>query len=298
MNKQKQSYIYALIAIVLWSTAATAFKIALKYLDFIQVLCYSSFTSIIVLFFIAVIQKKLPLLKSISKEDLLKSSANGFLNPFLYYMILLKAYSLLDAQIAQPLNYTWPIMLVLLSVPLLKQKLKLKSITAIFISFIGVLVISSQGKNILEFEIDKPLGVVLASSSSIVWALFWIFNVRDKRDEIIKLLLNFIFAFIYILLATLLFSEIKLPQFNGLLAVIYIGFFEMGITFALWLKALQLTKSNDKISNLVFISPFLALIFIHLILGENIFTSTIAGLILIIFGIFVQQFDLKKLRKK
>ena len=34
---------------------------------------------------------------------------SGFLNPFLYYIILFKAYSLLPAQEALSLNYTWPL---------------------------------------------------------------------------------------------------------------------------------------------------------------------------------------------
>ncbi len=54
------------------------------------------------------------------------------------------------------------------------------------------------------------------------------------------------------------------------------------------MKALELTTSNDKISNLVFLSPFFALIFINLILKESIFYTTIIGLFFIIIGIFVQ----------
>ena len=35
--------------------------------------------------------------------------------------------------------------------------------------------------------------------------------------------------------------------------------FEMGITFFFWLKALQLAKTTDKVSNLVYLAPFLSL---------------------------------------
>ena len=49
------------------------------------------------------------------------------------------AYSLLPAQVAQPLNFIWPITLVLLSIPILKQKLKLKSLFALMLSFVGVI---------------------------------------------------------------------------------------------------------------------------------------------------------------
>jgi len=292
MEKQKLSYVYALISIVLWSTVATAFKLGLRELNFIQLLWYSSIVSLIALFVIIVVQKKLFLLKTLRLKDIAYSAFLGLLNPFGYYMVLLKAYSLLPAQLAQPLNYTWPIMLVLLSVPLLKQKLPPFSLVAIFISFSGVYFISSKG-NPLNFTFEEPFGVFLATFSSIIWALFWIYNVRDKKDEVIKLFLNFVFGLLYVSIALFLFSDFQLPTQNGLYATLYIGLFEMGITFVMWLKAMQLTNSTAKISNLVFLSPFLALIFIHFILEEKIYWTTFLGIVLIIIGIIIQQIKKK-----
>ena len=289
-GNQIKPYILALGAIFFWSTAATAFKLALKHIDFIQLLFISSFTATIFLFIILIVQNKLILLRELTFKDYIKSAPVGLLNPFIYYLVLLKAYSILPAQIAQPLNYTWPIMLVLLSVPFLKQKLYFRSIIAIILSFIGVIVISSQGQNILEFKINNPLGVFLATGSSLAWAMFWILNVKNKKDEILKLFLNFSFALIFI---TIVFFIFSMPQnglpLKGIIPAVYIGLFEMGIAFILWLKALKLSPTNEKISNLVFISPFLALIFIHFILGEQIYITTWIGLILIIAGIFIQQ---------
>ncbi len=288
MEKQKQSYTYAVIAVLLWSTVASAFKISLQYLDFLQLLFYASIVSIIFLFVVLLIQNKLYLLKSYSQKDYLYSALFGFLNPFLYYIILFKAYSLLPAQEAQPLNYTWPIMLVLLSIPLLGQKVGLKIFFAIGISFLGVLTISTQG-NILGFRFTNFNGALLALGSAVIWALFWIYNIRDKRDDIAKLLLNFIFGFIYLLIALLFFSKITIPDIKGLLGATYVGLFEMGITFVLWSKALKLSKTTAKISNFIYLVPFLSLIWVHFFVGETILFSTIIGLIFIVIGIVMQQ---------
>jgi len=258
-------------------------------MDFIQLLFYSSFISVSLFLIFLAFRGELKTLFSYRPKQYLYSLLLGFLNPFAYYMVLLKAYSILPAQLAQPLNYTWPIMLVLLSVPLLGQKLELKGFIAILISFSGVYLISSRDA-FFGFRIEQPLGIFLATISSVIWALFWIFNVKDKRPELIKLSLGFIFSFLFTTVAILLFSEFKLPSLKGLLAVTYIGLFEMGFTFILWLKALQMVGRNDKLSNLVFISPFFALLWIHLILGETIYKTTIIGLVFIILGIFVQQF--------
>ena len=288
MKNQSKAYIYAGLTILFWGTSASAFKIGLRHIDYFQFLFIATITAVLFLFFILLYQKKLILIKQLSIKDYSHSIILGFLNPFLYYTVLFIAYSLLPAQVAQPLNFVWPITLVLLSVPILKQKLKLKSMLALLLSFIGVILISSEG-NIMNMKFSNPLGVFLALGSSVVWALFWLYNVKDNRDEILKLFLNFLFAFLFITITTLIFSDIKLVSIEGLLAGVYIGLFEMGITFILWLKALKLVGRTDKISNLIYLTPFCSLVFISIILGEKIFITTLFGLLLIISGIFIQQ---------
>ncbi len=213
----------------------------------------------------------------------------GLLNPFLYYIVLFKAYSLLPAQQAVSLNYTWAIQIVLLSVPLLKQKIGFKSVLAIIISYAGVLIISTQG-NILALRVTNLYGVLLALGSAVIWALFWIYNIKDKRDEVVKLFLNFLFGFIFILIAIVFSKRLIIPKIPGFTSAVYIGLFEMGITFVLWLKALKLSKTTAQVSNLIYLTPFLSLLIINIMIGEKILISTIIGLILIVMGIIMQQY--------
>lgn len=290
MERQKQAYIYALIAVLIWATVASAFKVSLRYLDFLQLLFLASVVSLVVLFVILLIQNKTYQLKTFSKKDYLHSALLGFLNPFLYYVVLFKAYSLLPAQEAQPLNYTWPIMLVLFSIPLLKQKISVKSIIAIIISFIGVFIISTQG-NILEFRFTNLTGALLALGTAVIWALFWIYNIKDEREEVAKLFLNFLFGFIYILIATVAFSEIVVPDTKGLIGATYIGLFEMGITFVIWSQALKLSETTAKVSKFIYLVPFLSLVIIYFVVGEKILPSTIIGLLFIVSGIVLEQFN-------
>jgi len=114
--------------------------------------------------------------------------------------------------------------------------------------------------------------------------------VKDRRDEVVKLFLNFVFGSIFTLAAALLFSEIRVPPAAGILGVIWVGLFEMGITFVTWIKALQLSRTTAQVSNLVYAAPFLSLFFIRFIVGEEILPSTVAGLVLIVAGIIVQQY--------
>jgi len=289
MDRTRQSYIYAGLAILFWSTVPTAFKLGLAELPILPMLTIASVTSAIVLFLILLKDGKISLLKDSGPKELLNSALLGFINPFLYYIILLRAYQLLPAQVAQPLNMIWPIILVFLSVPILKQKIAKKSFLALFISFGGVYLISSQGSPFSPGNADLS-GILLATGSSVFWAFYFILNVKDKRDEAVKLFLNFLSGSIY--LAAALVITGSWPEninFKGVAGSVYIGIFEMGITFYFWLKALQLSPTTDKVSNLVYVAPFLSLVFVHFILHEPVYYTTPAGLLLIISGILIQN---------
>jgi drug/metabolite transporter (DMT)-like permease len=289
MEKQTRAYHYACVAVLLWSTIASAFKISLRHVDFLILLFYASLTACVFLFFYLLFLNKLKLIKAFTREDYLRSALLGFLNPFLYYTVLLKAYSILKAQEALTLNFIWPIMLVLLSIPILHQRIGLRSILAIIISFFGVFVIATEG-DVLGFRFTNTVGVLLASGSSVIWAMFWIYNVKDKHDEAVRLFVNFALGTVFILISILLFSNLKIPTRNGFLGAVYIGLCELGITFLVWLKALRLSKTTAHVTNLIYLVPFFALVIISLVVGEKIMLSTGIGLVLIVGGIILQKF--------
>ena len=249
-------------------------------------LFYSSLTASIALFIILIFQKKIKILFKSEKKEILSSAILGLMNPFFYYIILFKAYTLLPAQIAQPLNFIWPIMIVIFSIPILKQKIPIKSLLAIFISFFGVLLISTKG-NLFNSRIDEPYGVFLALFSSVIWALFFIINVSNKKDETIRLFLSFTFGCIYTFI--LLYPNFSIPSLPGIFGAIYIGLFEMGITFMIWIKALKFSRTTAQVNNLIYLTPFLSLVVIAIVLKERILISSIIGIILIICGIILQK---------
>jgi drug/metabolite transporter (DMT)-like permease len=286
--KQRTAYTYALLSVLCWSTVGSAFKITLRFYDYLQLLLVSSFVAVCVLLVIHLLRTKRTSLRMPGKRDLLHSAFLGFLNPFLYYIVLFKAYSILPAQEAAALNYSWPLALVLLSIPMLKQKIGLLRFLAILLSFTGILIISTHGV-LNHFTFSNPLGVALAVGSAVIWALYWIFNMKDPREAIPKLFLNFSFGFLYILIVCLWKGDLHLAPWQGLTGSVYVGLLEMGITFVLWLNALTASNSTAKVSNLIFLSPFLSLIFIHFIVGEPIYLSTLTGLVFIVGGILLQQ---------
>ena len=288
MSDQRKAYVHAIAAVLLWSTVASAFKLSLRYLDHAQLLLYSSIVATLFLGAVLAARRRLGRIFPCSRRECLKSAGLGFLNPFLYYAVLFKAYDLLPAQVAQPLNYTWAIALVLLSIPILKQRIGARDIAGGLVSYIGVVVISTRG-DLLSFSVASPLGVSLALGSTVVWALYWVYNTKDDRDPAERLFLNFVFGLPFILIYTLVFSDIRVDDLLGFAGAAYVGVVEIGVAFLLWLSALRLSENTAKVSNLIFISPFVSLFFIRAFVGEEILTATVVGLVLVVAGIALQR---------
>lgn len=287
MNNSTRSYFLTALVIMFWATSATAFKIALSDVNPYVLLFYSSCFSTVIFFAILLVQKKINLLKGYSSKDFLHAALLGLLNPFGYYVILFKAYDLLPGQIAMSLNYGWPIALSVLSIPILKHTVTYKQLVSILISFIGVIVIATKGE-LVSFKAISILGVILALSSTVVWAIFWLVNAKNKHDPVIKLFWGFCFGVLYTFLLSPFLGEIYLPPKGAYAAIVYISLFEMGVTFVIWLIALKLATNTAKISNMIFITPFLSLLILRLVLNEELYLSTFLGLILIISGILTQ----------
>lgn len=288
IKNQKTATLFALLAVLMWSTVATAFKITLSYFSALQMLFVASLVSSLVLLIICTKQHKLTLLKESFFKKPFFYLLMGAINPFLYYLLLFQAYDLLPAQQAQSLNYTWAITLSLLAVPVLGHKLRRNDVIAILLGYLGALVIATKG-DLLGLSFDSPTGVILALLSTLLWACYWIFNSKNDADPMVALLLCFLCSLPMIFITLLIFGDIKMVAWQGWLGAIYIGLFEMGLAFVAWLTALKYAESTSKISNLIFISPFVSLLLLNQIIGETIYPATVIGLILIIVGLFIQK---------
>ncbi len=286
MKNNKLAFIYGFIAILLWSTVATAFKIALAYLPVSTMLLYSTLSSFFILFITMIIMRKTKDFFNNSKNLIKNSLLLGFINPFLYYLILFGAYNLIPAQEAQPLNYTWPLMLTLLSYIILGEKIESRRFIGISTSFLGVIIISLKG-NFTSFQVTNIKGTILALSSSVLWALYWIYNSKDNRESIVKMTSNFLVGLVFILIYFIFTKGQLIFNLKAILACVYIGTFEMGITFLFWSKGLELIDQKEKLVKYSYLGPFISLLFLALIIKEKILLSTIVGLIFIIFGIII-----------
>ena len=210
------------------------------------------------------------------------------MNPGLYYLVLFAAYDRLPAQEAMAINYSWGITLALTAAPLLRQKLTLGALLATTISYGGIIVIATRGVP-WSLELAQPVGIGLALFSTLIWSLYWVINTRLSLDPEVNLFLNFSGALPLLWGLVWWFDTPLSPTWRGLAGGAYIGLFEMGIAFILWMGAMKATSSTLRISTLIFLSPPLSLTFIWLVAGEPVQAYTLIGLTLILAGLWLQR---------
>lgn len=291
------SVIYASLAVLSWSTVATAFKIALKYLSHYEMLLVACLTSLFIFAVLMTVQKKWSSVCRLTVRQYGYLSLMGLLNPVAYYLVLFKAYDLLPAQVAQPINYAWPIVLLVLLAMFTGQPIPRKKYIGMSLSLLGVVLISSSGT-----DRDMPLsvpGLLLASLSAVLWATYWMLNNKNKDsvDSTVSLFVTFLFGSLYMLAGTL-FVETRIDTLPGILAGMYVGGFEMGIPFIFFGLAMRKTSNPALINQLCYLSPFLSLFIISFVLGEKIVITTVIGLVMIVLGIVFNEYFVGTNNKK
>lgn len=294
MKKNTQAILLALAAVLSWSTVATAFKVALTYLTHFEMLSIASITSLFIFAIVLTFQRKWKLVKQTTSKQWKQLAFQGFLNPAAYYLILFKAYDMLPAQVAQPVNYAWPIVLLILLAIFAKQPIPTKKYIGMIISMAGVVMISLGTGQLSGMSVPVN-GVLLAALSAFFWASYWMVNNKFKHsiDAIVSLFGSFLCGSLY-LIASIPFFGFSIPNLNGWLAGMYVGGFEMAIPFICFGIAMRITSNPALINQLCYFSPFLSLFFIAVVLQEPIVVTTYIGLALIVAGIVFNEYFVKK----
>lgn len=282
--RERRAVTLALTAVALWSTVATGFKLGLARLEPLELLFLGTLFSLGVFWLAAWRSGRWRL----AAHQLPLAALLGAVNPLAYYVVLFEAYDRLPAQLAQPLNYTWAIVLAVLAVPVLRQPLPPPALAGIALSYAGVVVVLLQGRFDVVPSPNWP-GVGLALASTVLWAGYWLLATRARAEPVALMAWSFLIATPAVGLACLLGPG--WPELSGtnLFYGAWVGLVEMGLTFLLWQHALKLTRHAGRIGQLVFLSPFVSLVLIGIVLGERIHATSFVGLAIIVAGILVAR---------
>jgi drug/metabolite transporter (DMT)-like permease len=293
ISRETKAISSAVVAVLSWSTVATAFKIALRYLTHFELLLVADCTALFIFMIIISFHNKWKLIAKLSPKQWGYFALLGLLNPVAYYLVLFKSYNLLPAQVAQPINYMWPIVLTVLLALFTHCHIPRLKYVGLIISLAGVAFISLGTSTFGNMHISIQ-GLLLAALSAVLWAIYWMITNKHKNkiDATLSLFMCFMFGTVY-LVAGALFCGIHALSFKGIVSGVYVGCFEMGVSFIAFEYALCKTSNPALVNQLCYLSPFLSLFFIAVVLGETIVVTTYIGLALIVIGILFNQYCVK-----
>ncbi|MGM0701095.1 MAG: DMT family transporter [Pseudomonadota bacterium] len=287
MTQDGRAMLYGLGAVGLWSTVATAFKVALGHMSPLELMWLASLVSWALMGALVIRQG---LAGEAFQRGWSTAAWAGLLNPVAYYLVLFGAYDRLPGQEAMALNYTWALTMAFLAVPILGQRLTRLDVVAGVIAYSGVWVIATRGA-VFDVAFADSLGVGMALASTLIWALYWLLNARDHRPRLVAQWQNFSVGVPVLSVLLLAGPGLEWHGWAGLGAGVYVGLFEMGIAFVLWQLAVHQVSRTAKVSNLIFLSPPVSLLLLFLVVGEPILPSTLIGLVLILGGLALQQWQ-------
>ena len=285
----KKSYFYALVSVFFWSTTTTVSKLLLHSISTMQVLAVSSVFATLFLLMVNVFKGNLKQLKSYQPRDYLVLAGVGFLGMFLYRMLLFFGVARMLASQAMIVNYLWPIMAVLASCVILREKLTVRKAIAVVMSFLGVVIVTTGG-NAAGLSGSDLTGTVLVAVAAVFYGLFVAINKRLQYDSFVSMMFYNAVAAICAILGTLFSGETLLLTLSQNLGLVWVGVCNTAIGFVAWDLAMK-TGDTAKVANLAYITPFLSLVVAYFLLGDPITIWSVGGLTVIVAGILLQLKD-------
>lgn len=288
----KKAYFYSGVSIFCWSTVAATCKILLRELNNMQLLWVNSLIAGLFLLVLNIFLGNFKKCENYTLKDYFIMVAIGIPGTIFYYMFYYAGTDILPASQAFIINYLWPIMSVIFACIILREKLTVKKLIAIFISFFGVIVVI--GADIRDFNGQMLWGALCCILGAVSYGIFTALNQKMNYNKSMTLMVSYFAAFIFTTLVNLINGDVFIPGANQMLGFMWNGIFTVAIANTFWVIALE-TGKTEKVSNLAYITPFLSLVWTSLFLNEGIKLNSLVGLIIIIVGILIQMKD-KKIR--
>jgi drug/metabolite transporter (DMT)-like permease len=157
--------------------------------------------------------------------------AHGVGGLFGYHALYFAALALAPAVEANLLNYLWPLLIVLLSAPILGLQLGPRRLAGVGLGFAGCAVLVGAGAS---FPAGAELGFACAVGCAVVWAVY---SVTSKRMAAVPTdaLAGFCIATALLAgAAHLAFETTVVPDARQWLAVALLGAGPLGAAFFLW----------------------------------------------------------------
>ncbi|MBQ8412711.1 MAG: DMT family transporter [Lachnospiraceae bacterium] len=283
----KKNYIYAIVTVLIWSTMATTVKMMLADIPNLEALSISSYLAFIFLLLMNIKTGIIKEMKNYSGKEYGIMSGLGFLGLFLYSALYYYGLGELSSQEACILNYLWPMMLVVFSCIILKEKMTLMKGVAMVCSFVGIIILSAGDR--VASSGNTTMGIVSCILAAACYGLFSVLNKKADLNQNISMMISWLVVGICAMALGLITEEWVMLSGKEWLSLLWLGVVVDAVAYLLWALALKGSENTAKIANLAYLTPFLSLIVSAVVLGEKITLRALVALVFIIGGILLQS---------
>lgn len=255
------------LCVALWAFIPVVSKMGQTELDQFQFLFWSSLVSFATLLLLTLQQKKTKHFREFGWRGLLHASILGLLGTFIYYWFLYQGYREADGMSVLVMQYTWPLMIAILSVFLLGERLSKHVIIALCIGMFGVILVLTKG-HISQLKNGLDASLLWVAAGAFCFALF---SVLSKKVHYEPLSLNSLyFGVATIAAAVLLYqkSQWVLPHGEQWLGIIANGVFINGVSYVFWIAALRRLPASE-VAVFIFSTPVLSTLYLYLFYAEE-----------------------------
>ena len=199
---------------------------------------------------------------------------------FGYHALFFAAMARAPAAEANLLNYTWPLLIVLLSAPLPGLRLTVRHLLGIVTGLSGSLLLLARGTN---FTSGALTGYACAIGAALIWALYSVLARRMRAVPTEAVVGSCAASSILAAVAHFMFESTVIPDRQALLAVLALGLGPAGAAFFLWDFAM---KRGDPrlLGALAYATPVASTIILGLAGFASLSLSTVAAALLVVAG--------------
>ena len=284
----RKNYTYALLTVFIWSILAAIAKILLSDIPNLETLAVSSVFAFLFLLAINIKNGTIRELSKYSVKDYGIMAGLGFLGLFLYSALYYYGITELSSQEACIINYLWPIMLVIFSCIILKEKFTIIKGIAMLCSFAGIVILSTGSGSMTSG--NASLGMISCIVAAACYGLFSVLNKKANYDQNIAMLVIWLVVAACSAIVGPRIEVWKPIQGMQWLGIIWLGVVIDAVAYLLWALALNGVENSAKIANLAYLTPFLSLLVSAVVLKEKIQMRAVVALIFIVGGILLQSF--------
>jgi drug/metabolite transporter (DMT)-like permease len=296
--------ILGLLALLFWSTSVAFSRSVTEHMGTLNTALFNLLFSGLLLLAIQFIIFKRELflkIKRLPRSYLYKAGSFMVIYMVLFYLAIGEATSREAVIVVGIINYLWPGLTFLFSVPLLKHKANYTLlVSGILIAFSGTATALFQGNRLSIPDLRKTLEdnmvpYLLAFLAAISWGLYSNLTRKYKvKEDIISVPLLFVFSGIVILLLQLFKGELPQLGLSGweYLEFAYLVIFPTALAYLFWYMAMREGNKN-LVTAVSYFVPLASTLVSGLYLNVRIGIEFWAAAVLVLLGAVMCRAALK-----